>query len=244
MNDFSNFGAGAWMAGEITCQKHGKVAAESYGGRPLVCPKCTQEAMAEQRRVDDEERRKIAEENRQEEIRNSVPTRYRDSKLTDFSADVAERAKAWLAKCDKSSGSLIIAGPVGTGKTHLAAALTKALLLARVYSVYVSQAGYLRQIRETWAKDSDRDESEVMEKFSLPRVLVLDDIGAARGNENDTMRLGELIAERYDLQKPSVFVSNLTPDQLKAAVGDRSYDRMRDGAMMLVLNGDSRRKPA
>lgn len=232
-----------WCAGEVDCEKHGKIMSEGYGGR-LVCPKCTQEAMAEQRRKDDEERRKIAEENRLEEIKDSVPNRYRDSKLADFSAEVSGRVKAWLTKCHQASGSLIIAGPVGTGKTHLAAAITKELLTCKMYAAYVSQAGYLREIRETWVKDSRYEESEVMAKYVRPRVLVLDDIGAARGNENDTMRLGELISERYDAERPSVFVSNLTPEQLKATVGDRSYDRMRDGASMLVLNGDSRRKPA
>ena len=233
-----------WYTGEIDCEKHGKVEAESYRGRQLVCPKCAREAMLEQQRIQDEERAKIMEEGRKESIRNSVPARYRDSRLTDFSADVQEKAKAWLKSCHVSSGSLIILGPVGTGKTHLATVLAKELMLCRVGAAYVSQASYLREIRKTWDKGSDEDESEILGKYLRDRVLVLDDIGAARGNENDTMRLGELIAERYDAQKPSVFVSNLTPDQLKATVGDRSYDRMRDGATMIVLNGDSRRKPA
>jgi DNA replication protein DnaC len=233
-----------WTAGVVHCEKHGDQETHSFGHRPLVCPKCTGDAMLEQRKKDAEERRIQAEAEWKESIKESVPARYRDSRLADFSKDVSDKVSAWLKKCHESSGSLIIAGPVGTGKTHLATAIAKGLLLSRIGSDYVSQAAYLRQIRETWAKDSTRDESEVMAKYTRPRVLVLDDIGAARGNENDTMRLGELIAERYDAQKPSVFVSNLTPEQLKATVGDRSYDRMRDGATMLVLNGDSRRKPA
>lgn len=244
MNDFQTFSTATWVAIDIQCEKHGTVAAGSMGGRQPACPKCTQELMAEDRKKNAEERRIQAEIDWKASVKDSVPARYRDSKLEDFSKDIAEKVTAWLKKCPESSGSLIIAGPVGTGKTHLATAIAKTLMLSRVASDYVSQASYLRQIRETWGKDSQRDESEVMAKYCRPSVLVLDDIGAARGNENDAMRLGELIAERYDAQKASVFVSNLTTEQLKSAVGDRSYDRMRDGATMLVLNGDSRRKPA
>jgi DNA replication protein DnaC len=227
----------------VTCFTHGVYEAVSFEGREPRCPHCMEDAVA---RLNDEQRAERQKRRAEQLAKNAdeaVPVRYKAATLDDFATKVTSPILKWFEGCQREPGGLILAGPVGTGKTHLACALTRKLVTADVGGKYVSQANYLRAIRQTWG-DHKRDESSVIEDFIRPRVLVLDDIGAARGNENDTLRLGELIADRYDALKPTVYVTNLTPDVLKATVGDRSYDRMRDGATMIVLNGDSRRKPA
>jgi len=226
----------------ITCFKHGTYEAVAFGGMEPRCPKCMEESIAQlsdQQRAERQQRRveqlaKMADD--------ALPARYSGARLEDFSAKVTDQVAKWFEACQRSPGGLIVAGPVGTGKTHLACAIARKVIEADIGGKYVSQANYLRAIRKTW--DGKGDESAVLDEYIRPRVLVLDDIGAARGNDNDTLRLGELVSDRYDALKPTVYVSNLTPDLLKGAVGDRSYDRMRDGALSLILNGDSRRKPA
>lgn len=227
----------------IECEKHGTFEQRVWGWNNPRCEKCIEEEVEarrlEQRKRDEEEilerRRRWADE--------SVPARYMNASISDFPDATIASILAWTKDSKTESGNLVIFGPVGTGKTHLAAAITRHLILNRTDAKYSSQANYLRQIRKTWDSQSESEDA-VFQSFVLPRVLVLDDIGAARGNDNDTLRLGELIAERYDAMKPTVYVTNLTPETLKLTVGDRSYDRMRDKAVQLVLNGETRRKAA
>lgn len=228
---------------EIDCETHGKFEQRAWGTSEPRCEKCI-EAQINQRR----EEQRLRDEQYQEERRRqwadeAVPARYVNAGMSDFPEGVAGPVLGWMKDRQTECGNLVIFGPVGTGKTHLAAAITRHLILGRVGAKYSSQANYLRQIRKTWDSQSESEDS-VFQSFVLPRVLVLDDIGAARGNDNDTLRLGELIAERYDAMKPTVYVTNLTPETLKLTVGDRSYDRMRDKAVQLVLNGETRRKAA
>jgi DNA replication protein DnaC len=232
---------------EFDCPTHGIVNCLRFGSPARhvpSCPKCGEEAVQKLHRERREESRIAWEKARIEAAKLAVPERYQAANLADFAPEVFEKVQSWIRTCAEIPGGLIVVGPVGTGKTHLAAAITRELILTGKDARYTSQAAYLREIRRTWDKNVTDTEAGIISEFVSPRILVLDDIGAARANENDTLRLGELIGERYDEMRPCVFVTNLRPDQLKAEVGDRTYDRMRDGAVTLVLNGQSRRKLA
>lgn len=228
----------------IQCAKHGERETLQFGSRPPRCPACVEQEIEERRKAQDAERDEWYRQQRIADADEAVPPRYRAARLADFPSETVEKVKAWVEKAKTDPVSLMIFGPVGTGKTHLACCITRAVILANIGGRYVSQANYLREIRKTWDNDSSKSEESVFASFTTPRVLVLDDIGAARANDNDVLRLGELISERYDLLKPSVFVTNLTPADLKTYVGNRSYDRMRDNAEQLVLNGETKRKAA
>lgn len=234
----------------VLCETCGTPKTQAWTNGPLQCAKCAKarrDAYDAERRVqEDEARRQYIID----QAASAVPERYRAALLKDFSDQVSTKVRKWIDAVDTTMEQLIVFGPVGTGKTHLACAITRELMLSRLEGKfsrqdvkYTSQATFLREIRKSW-DSSETTEDYVFGLHANPRVLVLDDIGAARGNENDTLRLGELISDRYDRMKPTVFVTNLTPEQLKGAVGDRSYDRMRDNGVQIVLNGDSRRKPA
>src|SRR3546814_977163 len=106
---------------------------------------------------------------------------------------------------------------------------------------YTTVPRYLRAITETW-DSSERKERDVHHPLVDADLLVLDEIGAGRGGENDVWRVHDLIADRYDAGKPSIFISNLRPDELRKAIGDRAYDRMREGSTQINLTGESDRK--
>lgn len=239
---------GDMIDGAVLCEVCQTPKMKAWEDGPLQCPTCVAAARERLRVAREAQDRVNREQYLREQADTCVPQRYRTALLRDFSDAVSTKVRTWINSVDNVMHQLLIFGPVGTGKTHLACAITREIILSRIEKPgpdvkFTSQAAYLRDIRKSW-DSSELSEEYVFGLHTKPRILVLDDIGAARGNENDTLRLGELIAERYDNMKPSVFVTNLTPDQLKAAVGDRSYDRMRDNGVQIVLNGESRRRPA
>jgi DNA replication protein DnaC len=193
------------------------------------------------KREADERAKQAAHERRELRIKlANIPERYSVARFEHIAqASVIERWLEGVTRCEP--GSLVVLGPVGTGKTYLACALARAAAERGIETRYESVPRYLREIRDTWGA-RDRRESQVFRPAASVKLLVLDEIGAGVEVTNDSWRVHELVAERYDRALPTVFVSNLRPDELKAAIGDRAYDRMRDESTQLNLLGLSRRK--
>lgn len=70
---------------------------------------------------------------------------------------------------------------------------------------------------------------------------MLDDVGAGHGSEAELVQLLEIVDLRYRLEKPTVVLSNLVATALKPALGDRLYDRLREGATIKACNWASMR---
>jgi DNA replication protein DnaC len=169
----------------------------------------------------------------------NIPERYAEASL-----DATEHATAvrnWLQGARSAAGCLVVLGPVGTGKTYLAAALVLDAPRHGISARYDTAGAYLRRVRESW-DTREISEASVFAAMLMHRVLVLDDIGAHRGGENDAWRVHELIAERYERELPTVLVSNLRPQDLRAEIGERAYDRIRERYTQINLLGESRRK--
>ena len=72
-------------------------------------------------------------------------------------------------------------------------------------------------------------------------MLVLDEIGVGHGSNAEHVQLFEVLDLRYKLERPTVLLSNLTTTALKAALGDRVYDRLREGATVKACDWKSYR---
>src|SRR3546814_1448319 len=105
-------------------------------------------------------------------------------------------------------------------KTHFACAAARAAAQSGMSVRYTTVPRYLRAITETW-DSSERKERDVHHPLVDADLLVLDEIGAGRGGENDVWRVHDLIADRYYAGQPSIFISTLLPDELRKAIGDR-----------------------
>lgn len=230
-----------WKGGKPVqreCEHHGPYTAELIFGR-APCPQC----VAESKRQHDAQVAQDVQAGINRAIIQSaqIPKRYRNARIGDFLAEPHDRAAAFVRAVQAGEfAQMLVVGPVGTGKTHYAAAITYEFARHGVNALYSTAAGYLREIRDTWG-DPERSEARVFDRYAKCPALVLDDMGAGTEGKNDVWRLHELIDARYCDELPTVYASNLTASELKRWVGDRTFDRMKDGAVRLALMGDSRR---
>ena len=135
-------------------------------------------------------------------------------------------------------GFLVLLGPVGVGKSHLAVAVARCFIKSPG-CVWVTQNTLLRKLRATY-RDPRADDP--VEKCQTAPLLVLDDVGLSGGGRDEGPMLHEILDHRHGRQKPTVITSNLPWDDLRSDLGERIADRMKESAYrVLLFCGDSHR---
>jgi DNA replication protein DnaC len=142
----------------------------------------------------------------------------------------------------KEKYPVLIVGPCGTGKSHIAKAIGLAAIRIGFDVVYFSQTKLL-QILQTARAVGDYDKKlKTLSKISL---LIIDDFGLKPLQSVQGEDLHELIAQRYE-RTTTIVTSNLAlsewqqafPNQLLAA---STIDRLQHNAYILKLDGTSYR---
>lgn len=239
------------------CPDHPEEAAASKdGGETLaLCLACSLE---KQRAEDIAEQHAQAEARRVKAIADRVaacriPDRFADKTFLDYSPTTGGQ-RSNLEKCQDYSENfdthyadgrcLILSGTVGTGKTHLAIAILKEAVEKHGYTgKYWTVNGLLQVIRSSYEKDSGFSESDVIASVTDTNLLVLDEVGATKQSEFEMATMFNIINSRYEWKLPTIIISNLGPKQIGEAIGERCFDRLREGGgECLVFQGESNRK--
>lgn len=250
---------------EDACEKHGAFNATEYvRGRWSGCPTCGEEAEAARKA---EEERKKRLELLEVRLRRSgiMGGRFEECTFDNYSAPlpaqrkVLDACRQFVADMTQTGGnSLWLIGVPGTGKTHLGAAMVRSAIEDRdTGAAMLSGRELVRMLRSTWGnRSTGRDwqgwsvtEDDLIDDFGRIGLLVIDEVGASFGSESEQVQLFDVIDLRYRYRRPTVLLSNLAVKDVKGAIGDRSYDRLRESAQVLVCNwesyrgGASKRKP-
>jgi DNA replication protein DnaC len=147
-----------------------------------------------------------------------------------------------LRFCDDARGVLVL-GPVGVGKTHLATALGH-VAIRRRRSVLFARADQL--FRHLKAARLDNSVEAEMRRLARVQLLILDDFALQAMDPIQTSDFYELIVERH--QKTSTIVtSNRDPSEWIALMSDpllaqSAVDRLVATSYELVIEGESYRR--
>ncbi|MGN7311487.1 ATP-binding protein [Alkalicoccobacillus gibsonii] len=162
-------------------------------------------------------------------------------------AEALHAMKGYVARFTKDNPvPIILMGSYGLGKSHLAAATTKALAEKNIKSIFISVPKLITKIKSTWDKQSDVTESEILTALEKVDCLVLDDIGAEQTKRSKdgevswgVTKLFEIIDSR--IGKHTIFTTNLGPNELQNHLGPRNFSRMMEGVHVMKLTGEDYR---
>ncbi len=139
---------------------------------------------------------------------------------------------------------IYLCGDVGSGKTHLAVAVMNELITRkRVPGLFVTVPELLDNLRGAY-KNPGQDIDEWMAAVKNAELLVLDDLGSERVTEWVRERIFVIVNHRYREALPTLFTSNIGPEELPAQLGERTASRIISMSEGVQLNGKDYRETA
>lgn len=130
---------------------------------------------------------------------------------------------------ENPSGGILFSGDVGSGKSHLAAGILKAV---NVEAFFVNVPELMLRLRGTF--NADELDRPIIDDLRRVPLLVLDDMGADRVTEYAAEMLYLILNARWDDEKPLIITTNklVFADEGKAGnlrdyLQERTYSRLK-----------------
>lgn len=151
---------------------------------------------------------------------------------------------AELASCAyiEEAENIVIAGPIGTGKTHLAIALGVEAARRRYRVVFTRAADLVRDLLE--ARDG-RTLGRMHQRIQRAALLIVDELGFVPFDRAGGELLFNLLSERHE-RKSTIVTTNLAFSEWVQVLGDEKLttallDRLAHRAHILTTKGPSYR---
>lgn len=167
----------------------------------------------------------------------NIPRRY------DFlMLETCRRHEGWAKAFDRlrvnvdsrAAGNVVVlCGARGTGKTQMACELIRFLAVGhRFFCRYEVFQDYLDYLRIPGASMDN-------ERYSHPRLLVIDEIAKSGDSAWAEQRLFHLVNVRYNDLKHTILITAAGPDQLSDILSPSVADRVNEGGAVIHLNWPS-----
>jgi DNA replication protein DnaC len=214
--------------------------------------------------------------------RARVPKRYEHCDFESYATDLAD-GKTWTTQHEQqlkqaklltqgfvrdypaTEKGLLLMGPSGAGKTHLAVAALKELIRRGHNGMFCDYRELLKEIQASYNPASESTEMGVLEPIRSAEILVLDDLGASKPSAWVLDIIGLVLNARYNEKRMTILTTNYldetpTPepmprlpggqrivvvkedtlaDRIGARMRSRLYEMCRD---LLILAPDFRRE--
>lgn len=179
--------------------------------------------------------------------------RYQNCRLSNFEVGKDGQEEAlqvimWYAKnmadhVTRGRG-LILFGPRGSGKDHIASALATAAIMHHAFDVdWVNGMELFGRVRDSF--DGKEDEADIVRDFVRRQILYLSDPLPPSGSltEFQATFLFRILDQRYSQMKPTwVTVNVASATELDSRIGAQNGDRLRHEALAVFCNWPSYRK--
>lgn len=143
----------------------------------------------------------------------------------------------------KNAENVVIFGPSGVGKSHLASAIGHAMIAQGIRTSFTSTTALVQKLQ---AAKNEYKLPEALNKLSRFPLLILDDIGYVKKDEHETSVLFELIAHRYESESLIITANQpfsewdaIFPDNMMAVA---AIDRLIHHSVIINIKEQSYRK--
>jgi len=103
---------------------------------------------------------------------------------------------------------LLLIGPSGVGKTHLAVAAVKELLKRGHAGLFCDYRELLKEIQASYNTASESTEMGILEPIRTAEILVLDDLGASKPSAWVLDIIGLVLNARYNEKRVTMLTTN------------------------------------
>jgi DNA replication protein DnaC len=159
-------------------------------------------------------------------VRARIPTRYAQCDFDNFDTDLYEHdggAGAWnrsLAQAKlvvqsfvrdfpvATDAGLLLMGPCGAGKTHLAVAALKELALRGHIALFYDYRELLKEIQASYNPAIQTTEMDVLSPVLTAELLLLDDLGSSKPSAWALETVGHILNTRYNEKRLTLITTN------------------------------------